>query len=52
MTTLNKIFSFLSTIEGFTGYPENTDIVMSYDSGYGNPSGSLKTRICGRNKAG
>ena len=52
MATLNKTFPFLTTVEGFTAYPENTDVVMTYDSGVGNPSGSLKSRISGRNKTG
>ena len=52
MTTLNKTFPFLTTVEGFTGTPGEVDVTMSYDSGVGNPSGSLKTRIIDRNSVG
>jgi len=52
MATLNKTFPFATTLEGFTGVPFGTSMTMSYDGTYGNPSGSLKSRNVGRNKAG
>jgi len=51
MATLNKIFPFLTTVEGFTAV-EGGSALLTYDSGVGNPSGSLKSRVSGRNKAG
>jgi hypothetical protein len=50
MTVTNKAFPFATTAEGFTGNPGDTSITMSYESGYGNPSGALKCRCFGRNK--
>jgi hypothetical protein len=50
MTITNKAFPFATTAEGFTGNPETADCTMSYDSGVGNPAGSLKARTFGRNK--
>ena len=52
MTILNKAFPFATTSEGFSGVPENPDNTLSYDSGVGNPAGSLKSRCFGRNKTG
>jgi len=52
MATQTKLFTFVSSAEGFTGYPASSDVTLSYDSGVGNPAGSLKSRVFGRNKTG
>ena len=49
MATATKKWSFLSTLESFTGVPD-ADTVMTHDSGNGNPSGSLKTVTSTRNQ--
>ena len=51
MATVSKLFAFLNDSESYIGYPD-TDMVLSYDGAIGNPAGSLKARISGRNKNG
>jgi len=48
--TNTKTFSFTTTAEGFIGTSGGKS-VLSYDSGTGNPAGSLKTDSAGRNNS-
>ena len=52
MATLNVLFPFASTAEGFTGVPYGSGFTLTYDGAEGNPAGSLETDVLGRNKAG
>lgn len=50
MATVNTLFAFASSAEGFVGYP-GSNITMSYDGSVGNPAGSLKARIAVANNS-
>ena len=44
MSTLNKVFAFATTLEGFSAVPGG-NATLSYDSGVGNPAGSTKSNV-------
>ena len=48
MATLTLTYPFATTVEGWADM--NTTATREYDASYGNPSGSLKERLQGRNK--
>ena len=50
MATLNKQFTFTLDAESFSPTVEDGSATLDWYSGDGNPSGSLRSRIVGRNK--
>lgn len=49
MATVTKTFSFATNTESFVA-TAGANSTLTFDSGIGNPAGSLKARIAGRNK--
>lgn len=49
MATVTKTFSFAADAEGFVANP-GANSTLSWDGSVGNPAGSLKARVTGRNK--
>jgi len=49
MPSLTVTFDFASDAQGFAPVPNGPLTVMSYDASDGNPPGSLKSRLAGKN---
>lgn len=49
MGSVTVTFDFATDAQGFAATPGGPNTVLSYDSSVGNPAGSLKSRVAGKN---